>query len=405
MSNNKEIVDLCNQYVMNTYNRSVPIVKGQGCRVWDANGMQYYDFTSGIAVQNVGHAHPQVVEAVKNQMETLNHCSNLFYNEQQGLLAKKLAEISGLGGKSFFCNSGAEANEALIKLARLWGKDEGRFEIITFLNSFHGRTLATCAATGQSKIQEGFDPLPLGFEYAVYNDIDSVKAKVGQHTVAVLIECVQGEGGVIPVDPEFMKQLRALCDEKNLLLLCDEVQCGMGRTGDWFAWQGTGVKPDAFSVAKALASGIPMGAVVASPKLSDVFTPGKHGSTFGGNPLACAAALATIDVIESEGLLARAKEVGAAFRDGLMQFVAKYDKVLDVRGKGLMLGLVLDGVPAKKLIDICRGMGLLVCAAGESVVRFLPPLNVKEEDLEEALDYLDEAFETLFEDEEAEEAK
>lgn len=402
MSNNKEIVDLCNQYVMNTYNRTVPIVKGQESRVWDANGMQYYDFTAGIAVQNVGHAHPKVVQAVQDQMATLNHCSNLFYNENQGLLAKKLAEISGLGGKTFFCNSGAEANEALIKLARLWGKDEGRFEVITFLNSFHGRTLATCAATGQSKIQEGFDPLPLGFEYAVYNDIDSVKAKVGDRTVAVLIECVQGEGGVLPVDPDFMKQLRALCDEKNLLLLCDEVQSGMGRTGEWFAWQTTGVQPDAFSVAKALASGIPMGAVVASPKLSDVFTPGKHGSTFGGNPLACAAALATIDVVESEGLLPRVKEVGQAFRDGLEQFVVKYDKLLEVRGQGLMVGLVLDGVPAKELVDICRGMGLLACTAGESVVRFLPPLNVKEEDLEDALDILDEALEVFFEEDGAE---
>ena len=397
MSNkNEEIASLCKQYMMNTYSQSVPIVRGEGCKVWDANGMVYLDFTAGIAVQGVGHANPKVVKAVQDQMATLNHCSNLFFNENAGKLAKKLVELAEFdGGKCFFSNSGAEANEALIKLARLWGNANGKYEVVTMLNSFHGRTLATCAATGQSKIQEGFDPLPLGFAYAEFNDIDSVKEQINEHTAAVLVECVQGEGGVIPVDHKFMKDLRALCDEKDILLLCDEVQCGMGRTGEWFAWQSSGIMPDAFSLAKSIASGIPMGAIVANAKLADVFTPGKHGSTFGGNPLAAAAALATIEVIEEEGLLERALEAGEIFRDGLQQYVEKYDQVLEVRGDGLMIGLVLD-VPAADLVRQCREMGLLACVAGQNTMRFLPPLTVKDSELEEAIDILDEALDMLY---------
>ncbi len=401
MSKNSDIADLCNRYLMNTYSQSIPIVRGEGCRVWDAQGMQYLDFTAGIAVQNVGHAHPAVVKAVQDQMATLNHCSNLFYNANEGLLAKRLVELSGLGGKAFFCNSGAEANEALIKLARLYGHESGRFEVITMVNSFHGRTLATAAATGQSKVQEGYDPLPLGFAYAEFNDIGSVREQVNDRTVAVLVECVQGEGGVLPIDPEFMQGLRALCDEKDLLLLCDEVQCGMGRTGSWFAWQGTGVKPDAFSLAKAIAGGIPMGAIVSNAKLADVFTPGKHASTFGGNPLACAAALAVLDTIEKEGLLARAKEAGEKLREGLAPLVEKFEQVLDVRGVGLMCGLVLDG-PAKEVVDRCREFGLLACVAGGNVVRLVPPLTVKDAEIEEAVEMLGDALDEIYGDGEEE---
>lgn len=397
MSKNSDIADLCNRYLMNTYSQSVPIVRGEGCRVWDAQNMQYLDFTAGIAVQNVGHAHPAVVKAVQDQMATLNHCSNLFYNANEGLLAKRLVELSGLGGKAFFCNSGAEANEALIKLARLYGHESGRFEVITMVNSFHGRTLATAAATGQSKVQEGYDPLPLGFAYAEFNDIDSVREQVNERTIAVLVECVQGEGGVLPIDPDFMQGLRDLCDEKDLLLLCDEVQCGMGRTGSWFAWQGTGVKPDAFSLAKAIAAGIPMGAIVSNAKLADVFTPGKHASTFGGNPLACAAALAVLDVIEKEGLLSRAKEAGEMLREGLAPLVDKYEQVLDVRGVGLMTGLVLDG-PAKDVVDRCREFGLLACVAGGNVVRLVPPLTVKDAEIEEAVEMLGDALDEIYGD-------
>jgi acetylornithine/N-succinyldiaminopimelate aminotransferase len=394
MSKNTDIAALFDQYVVKTYTPSVTLVRGQGCKVWDADGMVYLDFTAGIAVQNVGHAHPKVVHAVSDQMATLNHCSNLFYTANQALLAQRLSRLS-MDGKCFFCNSGAEANEAMIKLARLWGHDEGRFEIICMQNSFHGRTLATCAATGQSKIQKGFDPLPLGFVFAELNNIDSIKAQINERTVAVMVEVVQGEGGVQPARTAFMKEVRQLCDAKNLLLLCDEVQCGMGRTGTWFAWQKHGILPDAFTLAKSLASGVPMGALITSPKVADVFQPGRHASTFGGNPLACAAALATIDIIESENLLARATEAGVLFREGLAQFVEKYDQVLDVRGEGLMIGLVLD-VPAKALVDKCRELGLLCCTAGESVVRFLPPLTVKDDELEEALDMLDDALDMLY---------
>ena len=403
MSKNADIAALFDQYVIKTYTPSVTLVRGQGCKVWDADGMVYLDFTAGIAVQNVGHAHPRVVQAVSDQMTTLNHCSNLYYTANQALLAQRLVHLSTLEGKCFFCNSGAEANEALIKLARLWGHEEGRYEIIAMRNSFHGRTLATAAATGQSKIQQGFDPMPVGFTFAEFNDLESVRKLVNERTVAVMLEPVQGEGGLLPATTEFMQGLRALCDEKNLLLLCDEVQSGMGRTGHWFAWQQYGVRPDAFSLAKALASGVPMGAIVASAKLADVFQPGRHASTFGGNPLACAAALATIDVIESEKLVERAQEAGQQLRESLMAFVEKYDQLLDVRGAGLMVGLVLDK-PAKDLVTKCREMGLLCCMAGEKVVRFLPPLNVRDDELEEALDILDDALDMLY-GEEAEEAE
>lgn len=404
MSNSQQIADMYSKYVMNTYSQSITLSRGQGARVWDDAGMQYIDFTAGIAVQNVGHAHPDVVKAVQAQMAELNHCSNLFFNEKQALLAKKLVEIADIDDntKCFFCNSGAEANEALIKLARLWAhlagkgdQTDGYVEIVTMHNSFHGRTLATLTATGQSKVQEGFDPLPVGFTYADFNDFESVKAAVNENTVAILLECIQGEGGVLPADTKFMKAVRALCDEKDILLLCDEVQCGMGRTGDWFAWQGTGVKPDAFSIAKAVASGIPMGAIIASDKLSDVFTPGRHASTFGGNPLACAAALATIGVIENENLLDRAAESGDVLRGKLEDLQAKYgDAVKEVRGEGLMLGMVLneDKVKAADIVAEARNSGLLICSAGCNTLRFVPPLNVTDEDIDEAVEYLDDAF-------------
>lgn len=394
MSKSTDIAALFDQYVMHTYAPSVTLVRGHGCKVWDADKKVYLDFTAGIAVQNVGHAHPKVVKAIQDQAAAMTHCSNLFYNPNQALLAQRLSKLS-LGGKCFFCNSGAEANEALVKLARLWGHAKGKFEVITMQNSFHGRTLGMIAATGQAKVQKGFDPLPLGFVYAEYNNLDSVRALINERTVAVLVEAVQGEGGVMPATAAFMTGIRALCDQHDLLMLCDEVQCGMGRTGAWFGWQKTGAKPDAFSMAKALASGVPMGALVAAPKLSDVFQPGSHASTFGGNPLSCAAALATLDVIEEEGLLRRAEEAGKLLREGLQGFVEKYSQVIAVRGEGLMVGLVIEG-PAKDVVAACRESGLLCCAAGENVVRFVPPLNVKDDELEEALDMIGEAIEGLY---------
>jgi len=345
-------------------------------------------------VHNVGHCHPKVVKAVQDQVAALGHCSNLFYNVNQALLAQRLSKLS-LNGKCFFCNSGAEANEAMIKLARLWGHEKGKFEIITLQNSFHGRTLATMAATAQAKIQKGYDPLPIGFAYAEFNNLESVAAAINERTVAVMLEAVQGEGGVIPATEEFMAGVRKLCDEKGLLMLCDEVQCGMGRTGKWFGWQNYAVKPDAFTLAKSLADGIPMGALVASPALSDVFSPGTHASTFGGNPVSSAAALAVLEVMEEEALLKRAEETGALFVEGLNLFVEKHKQVLEIRGKGLMLGMVIEGA-AKEVVDMCRDMGLLCCVAGEHVVRFLPPLNIKEADLEEALEMIGDALDELY---------
>jgi len=302
-----------------------------------------------------------------------------------------LSEIS-LGGKCFFCNSGAEANEGLIKLARLWGHDNGKYEVICMNNSFHGRTLATAAATGQSKVQKGFEPMPEGFVHAEFNDIDSIKALVNDKTVAVMLEAIQGEGGVVPADPGFMKAVRELCDENDLLMLCDEVQCGMGRTGNWFGFQAYDVEPDAFSMAKALGSGYPIGAVVAGPKVADVLQAGKHASTFGGTPLACAAALATLQVIEDEGLLARAKASGEKLSMGLEALAAKYEHVHGVRGEGLMLGLVLDQ-PAAPLAARLLEEGLITVATAETVVRFLPPLNIKDSEIDEALEIVDDCLE------------
>ena len=397
MSNKTQ--DILNQYksaVMPTYSPSVVLASGKGVTVRDVDGLVLYDFTSGIGVHNVGHCHPKVVQAIRDQAAKLTHASNLFANEPATQLAAKLVELSGLGGKVFFCNSGAEANEAAIKLARKWGSQNGgRYEIVTFRKGFHGRTLATLAATAQAWCQEGFDPLPVGFAYADYNDLESVKAAVNEKTVAVMVEAVQGEGGVTPADPEFLKGLRALCDEKNLLLICDEVQSGMGRTGTWFAWQGYDIQPDLFTLAKSIADGIPMGALVSNAKLADVFTVSAHASTFGGNPVAAAAALAVIQVIEEEGLLARATEVGQLFKEALQGFVDQYDRLLEVRGKGLMLGLVVDGDP-KAVVDALKEQGILALTAGGNVVRFLPPLVLKEEDLEEATDMISDALDCAF---------
>lgn len=308
---------LYDRYVMPTYRPGPTLVAGKGVEVWDDGGKKYLDFTAGIAVCQLGHGHPGVTAAICGQAEKLTHCSNLFVNENQARLAKKLVEVSGLGGgKCFFANSGAEANECLFKIARKWGVGEGRFEIVTMAHSFHGRTLAALAATGQAKYREGFGPDMPGFRHAVFNDLDSVRAAVTSKTAAILCEAVQGEGGVIPAAPEFLAGLRRLCDEKGLLLFFDEVQCGMGRTGKWFGFQHAGVKPDAFSMAKAIANGFPMGAVVAARGACDVLQAGMHASTFGGNPLACAAALATVEAIEREGLLRHAEVMGERLEAG-----------------------------------------------------------------------------------------
>jgi acetylornithine/N-succinyldiaminopimelate aminotransferase len=382
--------DLHQQYVMPTYAPGLTLVRGSGASVWDDTGREYLDFMAGIAVCNTGHCHPAVVAAIQQQAATLMHVSNLFHNEVQPRLARKLSELS-LGGKIFFCNSGAEANEALFKLARKWGSPDGRYEIVAMRNSFHGRTLATMTATGQPKYHKGFEPLMPGFAHADFNNLDSVRAAVTPATVAILCEAVQGEGGVVPADPAFIAGLRALCDEKKLLLLFDEVQCGIGRTGKWFGFQHYGVRPDGISMAKALGGGFPIGAAAVTPELSNVFQPGNHASTFGGTPLACAAALAVLDTIEKEHLLGNAAAMGALFMDGLRALAHNHPCIKTVRGLGLMVGAVLD-VPAKPVEAKLRENGLLCIATGDHVLRFVPPLIVTPAQIRQALDLLDRSL-------------
>lgn len=375
---------------MPTYAPGMTLVRGSGVHLWDDTGREYLDFMAGIAVCNTGHCHPAVVAAIQQQAATLMHCSNLFHNLVQPRLAQRLSNLT-LGGKIFFCNSGAEANEALFKLARKWGSQSGRYEIITMKNSFHGRTLATMTATGQTKYQKGFEPLMPGFAYAEFNNLDTVRAAVTPATVAILCEAVQGEGGVVPADPAFIAGLRALCDEKNLLLLFDEVQCGMGRTGKWFGFQHYGVRPDGFSMAKALGGGFPIGAVAVTPELSNVFQPGNHASTFGGTPLASAAALAVLDTIEKEHLIENAVRMGALFMEGLNALARKHSCIQTVRGLGLMIGVVLS-IPAKPVETKLRENGLLCIATGDTVLRFVPPLIVTVDHIQQALEHLDRAL-------------
>ncbi len=382
--NTDDPISLHKHYIVNTYAPNLLLTRGQGSWVWDAAGNKYLDFLGGIAVIQVGHCHPRLVAAIQQQAATLMHVSNLYYNENQPRLAAKLVEKFGGVGRAFFCNSGAEANEGLIKLARLWGHDSGRYEIISMNNSFHGRTLATITATGQTKYQKGFEPLPTGFVHAEYNNIESVKAAVTEKTVAILVEAVQGEGGVIPATPEFLCALRALCDEKNLLLFCDEVQCGMGRTGHWFGFQAYGIQPDGCSLAKGLGGGMPIGAFVVGPKVSELFHPGHHASTFGGNPVACAAGLAVFDILEQDHLLANATKMGDLLQDGLRKLAAKYPWMVEVRGLGMMQGLVLDH-PAKEFEKALLAKGLIVIATADKVIRMLPPLNVSEAEVREAV--------------------
>lgn len=375
---------------MPTYAPGITLVRGAGAHVWDDTGREYLDFMAGIAVCNTGHCHPAVVAAIQHQAATLMHCSNLFHNLVQPRLAQRLSALT-LGGKIFFCNSGAEANEALFKLARKWGSAEGRYEIITMKNSFHGRTLATMTATGQAKYQKGFEPLMPGFVYAEFNNLETVRAAVTPATVAILCEAVQGEGGVVPADPAFITGLRALCDEKKLLLLFDEIQCGMGRTGKWFGFQHYGVRPDGFSMAKALGGGFPIGAVAVTPELSNVFQPGNHASTFGGTPLASAAALAVLDTIEKEHLIDNALRMGALFTEGLNALAGKHACIQIVRGLGLMIGVVLS-IPAKPVETKLRESGLLCIATGDYVLRFVPPLVITADHIQQALEQLDQAL-------------
>lgn len=387
----KKTAELYQSYVMPTYFPSdILFVRGAGMHLWDAKGKKYLDFGSGLSVCSLGHCHPDVTQAICEQAQKLVHVSNLYMNENQPKLAEKLIKNS-FDGVCFFCNSGAEANEGLIKLARKWGSSKGRNEIIVMENSFHGRTLATLAATGRKKYREGFQPDMGGFKFVPFNDITAVENAIDKKTVAVMLELVQGEGGVIPADPEYIKKLRKLCDKKGILLLFDEIQTGMGRTGHLFAWQGYGIEPDAFSTAKALGNGVPIGVFIAKRKLENVIGYGMHGTTFGGTPLATAAGIAVIDTMLKDKVIENARKQGEYLMKKLSEFVLKYPCVQEVRGRGLLMGLVLDS-PAGELLKLCRAKGLIALSAGETVFRLLPPLIVSKEDCDKALKIIDGAL-------------
>lgn len=401
-----EIADLSARYLMHTYSRAmIAPVRGSGARVWDAEGREYLDFLGGIAVCGLGHCHPAVVAAIREQAESLLHCSNLYLIEAQAILARVLLDGSPFG-KAFFCNSGAEANEAAIKLARKYAKmkhGEGRYEIITAWGSFHGRTLATITATGQPKYQKGFEPLPAGFKYVPFSDVTALENAITPETAAVMLEPIQGEGGVHVADGSYFKKVRQLCDDNGVLLVLDEVQTGMGRTGKMFAFEHYGIEPDAVTLAKALGGGVPIGALLAKDEVAAAFTPGTHASTFGGNPLACAAALAVVKTIKAEGIIEHAAEAGRYFMGRLGVLAARFPQVLEVRGKGLMIGMELGRdpqgkilAPAREVAAACAGCGLLVNAVSDTTLRFLPPLIVSMAEIDEAAAILEKAMASVF---------
>ncbi len=389
---NNDIVKKGQEYVMNTYGRfPIALVKGKGSYVWDASGKQYLDFVAGIAVCVLGHSNDDLNKVLKEQARDLWHVSNLYWIKSQVEVAEKLVNESGLD-KVFFCNSGAEANEAAIKLARKYfyrQKEGNKNHIIVFKGSFHGRTLATVAATGQPKYQEGFAPLPEGFEYAEFNNLPSVKKVLNEDTCAILVEPVQGEGGIRPAQLDFLRGLRKICDQEGLLLIFDEVQCGMGRTGKFFASQAYGVKPDILTMAKGLGGGFPIGAMLAAEKAAGGFAPGDHASTFGGNPLAAAVANRVVETVASKDFLEKVNTMGYYLAEALKK--VSDNRIIEVRGKGLMLGVEFN-TEVKELIEICMKKGLLLVGAGSKVIRFVPPLTVNETEINKAVNILKDAL-------------
>jgi len=372
--------------VMNTYARfPLTLVRGEGARVWDDAGNCYLDFISGIAVDTLGHAHPKMTEALSAQAATMLHCSNLFHIPKQKQLAEKLCRASGLDA-AFFCNSGAEANEAAIKLARKYFHDQGsdRRTVITATQSFHGRLLSTLTATGQDKVKVGFDPLPPGFIHVPLNDLDALKEVINSQTAAVLLEPLQGEGGVNIADAAYLQAVRKLCDEHGILLMLDEVQTGIGRCGTMFAFEQAGIRPDILTLAKGLGGGVPIGAMLATDAVAASFGPGTHGSTFGGNPLSCTAALTVLEVLEEESLLENVNARGEQLMQGLKALQSRFPAIREVRGQGLLIGAELSVESAPFIAD-ARERGLLVLSAGPNVLRLLPPLNVTEGEVDEAL--------------------
>jgi acetylornithine aminotransferase len=392
--NSQQWIEKSDKYIMKTYGR-YPIVpvRGEGCRLWDADGKEYLDFLGGVAVNNLGHCHPKVVAALQKQAAELIHCSNYYQIPQQIELAELLCSHS-FADKAFFCNSGAEANEAAIKLARKYSRDTfgpERYEIITATDSFHGRTMATVSATGQEKVQRFFDPLLHGFKHVPFNDVAALEAAVTPTTCAVMLEPIQGEGGVNMPSPGYFQKVREICDRHGLLLIFDEVQVGMGRTGKLFAYEHFGVTPDIMTLAKALAGGAPIGTMLAKDKFAAAFVPGTHGSTFGGNPLVCAAAIATVRTILEDGLLNRCEEIGEYLTGELEALQHKYHFVKEVRGVGLMIGMNLD-IPGAEIVKKGHDRGVLLNVTHDTVLRFVPPLVVTKQEIDAMIAILDGIF-------------
>ena len=392
--NSQHWIEKSDKYIMKTYGR-YPIVpvKGAGCRLWDVDGKEYLDFLGGVAVNNLGHCHPKVVAALQKQAAELIHCSNYYQIPQQIELAELLCNHS-FADKAFFCNSGAEANEAAIKLARKYSRDTygpERYEIITAAESFHGRTMATVSATGQEKVQRFFDPLLHGFKHVPFDDVAALEAAVTSTTCAVMLEPIQGEGGINMPSPGYFEAVRELCDRHGLLLIFDEVQVGMGRTGKLFAYEHFGVTPDIMTLAKALAGGAPIGTMLARDKFAAAFVPGTHGSTFGGNPLVCAAAIATVRTILEDGLLNRCEEIGEYLTGELEILGRKYPFVTEVRGVGLMIGMALS-IPAGDIVKKGHDRGLLLNVTHDTVLRFVPALVVTKQEINAMIAILDGIF-------------
>jgi len=390
----KELIENEKNYLMQTYTRPDMILdKGEGMKVWDLEGRQYYDFIGGIAVNALGYSHPKLVQAIKNQVEKLIHCSNLYYSEPQIILAQMLVELS-CGDKVFFGNSGAEVNEGAIKLAVKYFKEQNKdkHKIIYMKNSFHGRTIGTLAATGKYKYQKDYLSLLPKFEQVIFNDLNSVKEAVDDQVAAIIVEPIQGEGGINIASKEFIKGLRELCNKKDMLLIFDEIQCGLGRTGKIFAYQYYNVEPDILTLAKSLGGGIPIGALIAKEKVASSFKPGDHGTTFGGNPVACAAAISFLKVLQEENLITKCKEKGEYFKKKIEELKEKYPKFIkEARIIGLMVGLEIEK-DGPEIVKKCLEKGVLInCTAG-NVLRFLPPLIVKEKEIDYLIEILDEIF-------------
>jgi acetylornithine/N-succinyldiaminopimelate aminotransferase len=390
---NQEIVTLNERYLFPVYARApIAIVRGQGSRVWDADGREYLDFFASTVVASLGHCHPSVTRAIVEQAGKILHVSNVHHSEPQALLAELLCTHS-FADRVFLCNSGAEANEAAIKLARKYGTDygDGRFEVLTALGSFHGRTIATITATGQEKVRRGFQPLPEGFRYVPFDDVDALAAAVQPQTIGVLIEPLQGEGGIAVPQPDYLRRIRELCDRHGLLLILDEVQTGMGRTGTLFAYEQSGVQPDIMTLAKGLGTGVPIGAMLATERVGRSFTAGAHASTFGGNALTCAAAVAVMRTMIQGEVLANCRTQGDYLRGRLQRLRSTGSRIRDVRGVGLLVGAELDG-PGNAVVDACRAAGLLINCTADRVLRFSPPLIVSREDIDRAVDIVEEVL-------------